>query len=249
LGTALAMLVMGCGENQLRPSDPAGLTLAVNGGEVRYTRWAGGPTVMDYRFCYSISPSPGAVGPFTIQRAESTIIGPTSTPYNSSTDLFRPGTSVHGGLSGCPTVYSDPDVDRPLATTYRVRIDYTKEGARDTETVAVSGTFISRVPLLPLMSGLTVTHDFPEARIFLRRPMPVTFTATGQGGRPPYQFRWSINGFVLQDWNRSDTLVWDGATLAGRPIGNSDYRLLVQGRSEGNSDPEAAGSVDIRVQY
>ena len=59
-----------------------------------------------------------------------------------------------------------------------------------------------------------------------------------------------MNGFILEDWDPNPTLVWDGATLgAGRPIGNGFYTVVVQGRSDGNTDPESAATVDIRVQY
>jgi hypothetical protein len=43
--------------------------------------------------------------------------------------------------------------------------------------------------------------------------------------------------------------VWDAASLAGGPLGNRTYTLLIQGRSDGNTDPEAAATVDIRIQY
>lgn len=75
-------------------------------------------------------------------------------------------------------------------------------------------------------------------------------TCSVGGGAPPYQFRWTMNGFILRDWDPNPTLVWDGATLdAGRPIGNGFYTVVVQGRSDGNTDPESAATVDIRVQY
>jgi hypothetical protein len=204
---------------------------------------------MEYRFCYEVFPSPGVSDTIRIQRAETTIVGGAGASYNTSTDLFSSETLVHGGLFGCPTVYSDPDVERPLATSYRVRLDYVKESAGDKGTVSASGTFVSRVPRLPLMTALTVVHDIADSQRILRRATPVTFTATGAGGIPPYQFRWTINGFALREWNSDPVLVWDAATLAGRPLGNGSYTLIVQGRSDGNTDPESAAAVDIRIQY
>ena len=62
------------------------------------------------RFCYEVSPSPGVSGTIRIQKAETTIIGPSGAQYNTSNEPFSSGTMVHGGLFGCPTVFSDPDV-------------------------------------------------------------------------------------------------------------------------------------------
>ena len=138
---------------------------------------------------------------------------------------------------------------RPLASTYRLNLDYVKESSSDKGSVSASGTFVSRVPRLPLMSGLTVTHDIADPQQILRQPIPVTFVATGEGGIPPYQFRWTINGFALRDWSPDPVLVWDAATLAGGPLRNAIYPVLVQGRSDGNTDPEAAATVNIRIQY
>jgi hypothetical protein len=185
---AIAMggsILAACGSTPAGPSDADGLTLSVRGGEIRYVRWAGGPTVMEYRFCYEVFPSPGVSDTIRIQRAETTIVGGAGASYNTSTDLFSSETLVHGGLFGCPTVYSDPDVERPLATSYRVRLDYVKESAGDKGTVSASGTFVSRVPRLPLMTALTVVHDIADSQRILRRATPVTFTATGAGGIPP----------------------------------------------------------------
>ena len=82
----------------------------------------------------------------------------------------------------------------------------------------------------------------------MKRGTPMTFTATGRGGVPPYQFRWTASGFLLRDWDSSPTLTWDAVRYAdGTAAGGSGWTLLVYGRSTGGSSEETSTSFFLRV--
>ena len=96
-----------------------------------------------------MTPGPLPTKVLTIVKAENTVIGPDGSIYSVTSASFEGDTLGGTGGSaylGCPTVYRDPDVARPLATTYRMRIDYTIAGEAQTFTVNAGGTFVARPP-------------------------------------------------------------------------------------------------------
>jgi hypothetical protein len=257
LVTFLLVPLVACGSGT--PSSPTGnsspstpgLLLETSAGEARLTRWAGGSSFIDYSWCYNIGIHPRATDrTMTIQRVEYTVVGPSGQVYNTKSETYMVGQKIgsrgSGGFFGCPTHYSDPDTARTVAPTYRTRIDYTFDDGSPsgTQTVTTSGPIVSKVPTQPLMTGLKVTHDIPPGG--LRPVRPVTFTVEGQGGVPPYEFQWRLNGFSLRDWDPNPTLTWDG-TLNGRTVTSGVLYMVVQGRSRGGTDVEAGERVDVWV--
>jgi len=148
-----------------------------------------------YTWCYSINLARDVVNrSVTIRRVENTVLGPSGSVYSTSTSSFLTGNSFIStgsiGAFGCPDAYNDPDVAPPVATTYRMQIDYVfDDGMPPGIFSAVAGGVIeSRVPpppTTPQMTALTITHDIPGPQLIIRNRTPATFTAIGEGGRSP----------------------------------------------------------------
>ena len=128
----------------------AHLQLSVSRGEVERINLASGATAHSYKWCYNVvmeaGPLPTKI--ITILKAENVVIGPDGSPYSVSSAAFE-GQQLGGtgsfGYVGCPPVYRDSST-RPIATAYRMRIDYVIEGERQTFSVGAEGTFAFRAP-------------------------------------------------------------------------------------------------------
>jgi hypothetical protein len=249
-------LFSGCGGSNapLAPSPGAQagrLRLTVSGAEAELIRAVGGYTAIGYGWCYNVvldSALPAKI--MTIERAENTVVGPDGSIYSASAATFQGdrigGTGTYGYV-GCPTVFRDRDLERPLATTYRMRIDYTVEGEVQTFTVSAGGTFASKVPVTAAqMLGIAITHDIPDLQNIIRQRAPVTFVVSGIGGVRPYQYRWRVNETLLRDWNPDSILTWD-LMLNGQPGHPGPYTLSVRARSDGGTDVERTADVSVIV--
>ena len=151
-------LFSGCGTTPNTPVAPsssqprlAHLSLKVSTGETEVIHWASGVTEISYGWCYNVLMDPGPLPTkiVTIRKAENTVVGPDGSTYSVSSASFegdRLGGTGTFGYFGCPSVYRDRDLGRPLATTYRMRIDYTIEGESRTFTVSGGGAFVPRRP-------------------------------------------------------------------------------------------------------
>ena len=120
----------------------AHLTLKVSQGEAQPK-----PGAVEYSWCYNVAMEQGPlpVRNITIRKAEDTIIGPDGSSYSVSSASYegqRMGATY--GYLGCPTVFRDKNLARPLATTYRTRIDYTIEGESRTFTLNGEGAFVPK---------------------------------------------------------------------------------------------------------
>jgi hypothetical protein len=253
--------IVACGGSPTSPSS-VGLVVTVGGGDASLVRQPNGPSVISYRACYDIRPPSGGITTATISRVVFTVFGPTGAVYHQGSDPFGSyfGGQVLGvngslGIVGCPTWFNDEDLSRPTATRYELRVDYTvqSESGRVSGVVSASATgeFVSRVPDHPLMTGITLTLNGTSvggSSGSVRIGIPATFVATGAAGVPPYQFRWTFNGFILRDWDSNDTLTWDGTALGGRPLQPTIGTLVVQGRSSVGTNPEAGTSVNLNVR-
>ena len=154
--TLALCLFSGCSTTPNTPVAPSSslprLELKVSGGETEVLHFGGGVSEIAYRWCYDTfrrAPSSLPAKVMTIRKAENTVIGADGSIYSVSSASFE-GQKLSGstgpGFLGCPTVYRDRDLARPLATTYRMRIDYTIEGEAETFTVSAGGTFTPRPP-------------------------------------------------------------------------------------------------------
>jgi hypothetical protein len=80
-----------------------------------------------------------------------------------------------------PDDVSDYDIARPVATTYRMRIDYALDSdPGDIRTVQQSGPIVSRVPTMPQMTGMTITgNEQADGVIVMQRAhgQPVSFAS------------------------------------------------------------------------
>jgi hypothetical protein len=148
-------LFPGCGSSNapLAPSPaPHALQprLTVSNGEAELVRGGGGYTAIRYAWCYNVmmeGPLPAKI--VTIQRAENTVVGPDGSIYSVSAASFqgyRMGGTGTFGFVGCPTVYTDQNLARPIAASYRMDIDYRFEGEAQTFTLSAGGTITSKVP-------------------------------------------------------------------------------------------------------
>lgn len=252
----------GCGGSapvSTAPSSTAtsrALTLDVSGAFARLVRWANAPTTITYEWCYRLSVTPEMADKrITVQRVDYTILGPNGSIYKSAVDTLFTGQKYGGGAAygayGCPIRFEDPDLGRALATDYWMRFEYTFDSGTPagTQTVVAAGKFVSTVPTTPQMASVTIADDIGNATHTLRQPRPVTFTVTGAGGTPPYQYRWRLNGFQMRDWSVDPTLVWDGATLNGRPLISGAYTLAVEGRSAGATEMETGATLEIYIAF
>jgi len=88
------------------------------------------------------------------------------------------------------------------------------------------------------MTKLTMTTDLTGQPPTRRDNRPMTFTAAGEGGTPPYQYQWRYgNNVVLRDWSHDPGFVWDGTVPgATSPPGTADVTVLA--RSAGGESAE-----------
>ena len=102
---------------------------------------------------------------------------------------------------------------------------------------------------VPFTPRLTITDDMPGGQHILVPPRPVAFTATTEGGSPPYEYAWRINNVLIRDWKLNQVLVWDGLTLEGRPTVSGRDTLVVSRRTPGDTQLISAAIVNFQLQY
>jgi len=116
----------------------------------------------------------------------------------------------------------------PTATgTYDIMVDVRSIGST---VVRDAFTKMFQYKILPApVTGVTLTSDLATPQI---PGTPITFTATGQGGSGPYEYRFWVNsgsGFAIaQNYSPANTFVWT-PTLAGA------YDILVDVRNTGST--------------
>jgi hypothetical protein len=123
LALLVATAIAGC---ELSPAEPTDLdrqpVLEVSEG--RAFRFGTGVL---YSFSGGISNSPiGAT--ITVQQTDITLLGPSGETYATVAGSIRNSRlSPGGGISGSLGSYQDSNVSRPFATSYRVRMTFTRE--------------------------------------------------------------------------------------------------------------------------
>jgi hypothetical protein len=149
-----------------------------------------------------------------------------------------------GDYAECRYIHHDWRLNWPVATTYRITVNYTLDGANDDalQTVTATGSIASTLPPGPFITLVTITGEE-----VVRRPVEATYTAVGSGGVTPYQFRWKMSGTILRDWDDNPTFVWNG-TINGQPVGAGSRTLEVFARSSGRTFVEASDTIPITVQ-
>jgi hypothetical protein len=247
---ASVLVIAGCGGSATSPSQAtSALALRVYAGAASLLRYQGGSSQIEYRFCYELTRTGPTQVVITITDVVASVIGPDLFLYGSFPKDAAGVTSTSSQypivFGGC-TFFRDSNLARPVAGNYQIRVDYMAGSA--SQSLHATGTFVNNVPTWPLMTGLKVTNDINDPQNILRSPRPVTFTATGEGGVPPYEFQWRINGFLLRDWSKDPTLVWDGM-LNGSAAGRGAYLLAVGARSNGGTDVEAGTQVTVFFQF
>jgi len=244
------------GPSSPTPTRPDGLVLDVGttAASLSIDR-SGGPGLIHYRLCYNILVVEGA--PYTtktIQHVEYWVIGTDGSIYENKVHGSSLGEKF-GGVTGvlgfgCKSSdFDDRDLTRPTAVTYRVRLEYTFDGGSPSgiQVVTAEKAIASSVPVRPLMTRLTMTTDLPSRGPDLppRRTdnRQITFTAAGEGGRPPYQYQWrhANRNVVLRDWSQESRFVWDGV-VPGDP---SDANVTVLARSAGGSEAEVMNNIIV----
>ncbi len=92
----------------------------------------------------------------------------------------------------------------------------------------------------------------------LRRALPPNLTLHGQGsfeavtGTTRYLIELPgspFYGFMLRDWDPNPVLVWDGATLGGRPVGSGGYTMAVAVRRSTWHEQESGASVNFLLLF
>ena len=261
-----SLLASGCGKSPTSPTTDAassGPELAFSAtsavAEVEYVPGDGpsAPPIRTilYGWCYSIvAPDLQTGESITIQRVETTVIGPNGDIYNQSTTSTLTGKRYASGGSfgslGCPTAFTERNMARPVATRIKVFMDYeaSTPSSRVTRSVEQNVAITSRLsplPTTPQMTGMTLSNDLADGRT-VRTRTPVTFTASGAGGVPPYEFEWRINNILVRDWRPEATLTWD-LTLRGDSVFQGGYIVKVSGRSSGGRDVESSATTNLIV--
>ena len=244
----------GCGSSATGPSEPQtrpGTALLVQNVSVRASleKWAGAPWDIGYGFCYTMGPTVPEAQNMTFRRVEYAVVGPSGQVYGTLPEPSLVGQIIGGGRGGCFSTYRDLDITRPVATTYRLSFEYGDAGGQ-VFAQTVSGNISSTVPPQPFVGDVTLIEDIADPQNILRRPAPVTFTVTNvEGGTPPFLYRWRLNGFMLRDWDPNPVLVWDGATLAGRPVGSGGYTMAVSVRRSTWPEQESGAAVNFLLLF
>ena len=98
------------------------------------------------------------------------------------------------------------------------------------------------------MTGLTITSDLPNTPVpLIKLGTPVEFSVMGHGGRAPYEFRWTVNGVLLRDWDAATALTFNGIAADGRSTGGGRKYFAVYGRSAGRTQPETGAVIEFDV--
>jgi hypothetical protein len=206
------------------------------------------PWDISYTYCYDLSPVSLDVANMTIRRLDYTAIGAAGEVYHSAPDLRYVGQAVGLRRAECLDPYRDQNITRAVASTYRLTFEYGADDGSRPFVQSVTGNISSAVPPLPFITAATLTDDIKETQRILRQLRPVTFTITNvEGGTPPFLYKWWLDGFVLRDWDPNATFVWDGATVAGRPLASGSYTMAVGVRRSTWSEQETGASVDFLI--
>jgi hypothetical protein len=216
----------------------------------------GGPGVIEYQLCYNIRVPEGFYDTTkTIQYIEYWVIGPDGAVYDTRVHGSLLGEKL-GGVSrtvglGChSTRFVDRDLNRPTAAVYRVKLEYLFDSGSPAgiQEVTVERPITSNVPARPLMTRLTMTTDVPGQPPQRVGNQPMTFTAAGEGGRPPYQYQWRYgNNVVLRDWSLEARFLWDGSVPGTTsPPGSADVTVLA--RSAGGSVAEVMKIMSVFIR-
>jgi hypothetical protein len=185
----------------------------------------------------------------TIRRFELWLIGADGTVHDNRVLGSYEGEKFGGsglsrsvGRSGSMAAPDDLNITRPPAATYRLSLEYTLDNETETYVVTAESPVTSTVPPLPLMTGLTITSPVLPNPPGTRLNKPVTFSAVGSGGRPPYEYRWSAGNIVLRDWSTDPRFVWDGVVNG---FVRTNATIIVHARGSGGAAPEVANQISV----
>ena len=207
----------------------------------------GGPGLVHYHAYISIGVSPlPADTDMTVNRVEQWILGPDESVYAYQIDT--PGkkmgfTSHTVGINVNIRVPDEPVNTRPIATTHRVRVEYTYDYKNPfgVQVLTAEQMIVSTVPSDPLMTALTVSADAPAAPSLVPA-RPLTFVAAGAGGTAPYQYQWQFgNNVMMRDWSADATFVWDPKDHPGV----NAVSMTVLARSANHTKPEVMNVMTI----
>jgi hypothetical protein len=147
-------------------------------------------------------------------------------------------TPTGSGTTTVRVILSLSPILGPLSTCVAVTLFMAACGSTPTEP-----TFVGLAKPIDSMTGLTITSDLPNTLLpQIKLGTPVEFSVVGHGGRPPYEFRWRVNGILLRDWDPATTLTFTGVAADGRSTGWGRMYFTVQGRSHGRT-PDAFGRI------
>lgn len=128
---------------------------------------------------------------------------------------------------------------------YRVGVWARSNGnSRDEAEASASAPFVIAAPVYVPVQSVTFTPDKAAPQT---AGSSITFKAVPQGGQGPIQFKWLIHDggswSAVTGWSSADTFTWTPA------IANSNYRVGVWTKSDGNSkdEPDATASDDYPI--
>lgn len=128
---------------------------------------------------------------------------------------------------------------------YRVGVWARSHGnAKDEAEASAVTPFAITTPVYVPVSSVSFTANKPAPQA---SGTTVTFTATGQGGNGPLQFKWLVhdgNSWApVTGWSTANTFAWTPS------VANSSYRIGVWARSNGSTrdEPDATSSDDYAI--
>jgi hypothetical protein len=207
----------------------------------------GGPGLVHYQFGIFIKAVDWPSVDVTIQRVEQWALGADGSEYGHRLEETPTRIGVSSGQIGTNRILSVLDHEftaRPVARTYRARVEYRYDGGLPAGVFALTAEqeIVSNIPS-PLMTSVEMTGDAPlwPTSFPLR---PITLVAAGTGGITPYAYRFQVSGTTLREWSTDPKFIWD----PNQTLPEGAVRVRVYARSAGRTDPEVLKWLDFSIK-
>ncbi len=247
IAAAFSLSILACGGSPSAPSAVGTFSVTASPSNAQRVRTLDGRMVISYRACYEMGPVAGREpAPGRIQNIQYSVLGPDGSSYVTATEPSYDRDL--GPRFGCLSSLEDSDLTRPVATTLRIVVAYALDAEPSrTRTVSSTVTVSSLVPATPPVTRLTLTTNVPNLVTGVTVGTTIALRADAEGGQPPLEYQFRVNGFVIRSWDTNPTAVWDSSTLNGGPVYPGGYFLWAEVRSAGQVTADSATVVQVSI--